>query len=537
MSNRPKNKKRKAAQQPDNRKLGQGFLFFTVLCTGAGILMLEVLGARIAGPFFGVSLYIWTALISVTLVSLSVGYWLGGRLCDHAPNPNLMYALILAGGLLVALIAGVDEAVLGFSYRAFSGVWRLRLGVLLGSLILFGPPLTLLGMVSPFALKLAITDLQTAGRTAGRLYAISTIGSVAGAIATGYFLIPGLGIAKTLFVITGLILLPAVTWFAGARRFLILGATAAVLLGAFCLPALRLGAKDDPRVKLLLKRDGLYGQIKVMDHQEENYVKRGLYLDGTCQTLLNLESDEPLSKYIGLMGYFLRFYPAHGTKLLQIGLGGGAIVKSLVDIGYEVDAVEIDPAVVEIAVEYFGLDSKSCRIINEDGRAYVRTTGRRYDVILIDAYGGGSIPFHLFSREAFAEIRSVLNPGGILGINIISYQSGPKSILSTSLFRTVSTIFPQGRAYLVETTDSAEDLNNILMFFSDTPFRDPDTTGFTGREKLYWERLNPRLWPMDPREGIVVTDNNNPVDRWSSALNEDWRQIIYASTEAAVFTF
>lgn len=524
-------------EKVDYKTIKQGFLVFTVLCTGAGILMLEVLGARIAGPFFGVSLYIWTALISVTLVSLSVGYWLGGRLCDRHPRPDILYGLILVSGLMIMLIAGLDEAVLGFSYHAFSGVWRLRLGVLLGSLILFGPPLTLLGMVSPFALKMAIVDLHNAGRTAGRLYAISTIGSVLGSIITGYFLIPSLGIEKTLFVITGLILLPSIIWFAGARRILLLSVAGVILAGAFFLPAARLGAKDDPRVDLLLKSDGLYGQIKVMDLRKEEVTQRFLLLEGAYQTSIFLETNQQGTKYIALMEYFLKLYPSGGKRLLLLGLGGGCIVKPLVDAGFEVDAVEIDPVVVDIADKYFGLDTASCRIITDDCRAYIRTTDQQYDVILFDVFGGGSMPFHLFSREAFSEVHSILNPGGIVGINIVTHPTGKTSLFNTSVFKTVHSLFSEGRAYWVETTESSEDLNNMLMFFSDRPFHDPDPSDLSGEKAICWERLSPRRWAMDPNQGMLITDNHNPVDRWTIAVNEDWRQKIYDSFESGIFSF
>jgi len=526
---------RKKTAQPTAPK--PAFLIFTVLCTGAGILMLEVLGARIAGPFFGVSLYIWTALISVTLAALTLGYWLGGILCDRRPDPDLLYGLILAAGLMIALIAGVDEAVLGFSYKAFSGVWRLRLGVLLGSLILFAPPLTLLGMVSPFVLKLALADLRQAGRTAGRLYAVSTVGSVAGSIATGYFLIPALGIAKTLFVITALILLPAVIWFAGARRFGRLAAAALLLIAAFFLPAARLGAQDNPNFKLVHLRDGLYGQIKVMDYRREKETERYLFLEGTYQSSTILGSGGTSSKYISVMDYFLHFYAPEGKKLLLVGLGGGSFVKPLLAAGYEVDVVEIDPAIIETAVDYFGLDTQSCRIITEDGRAYLRTTNERYDVILFDVAGGGSQPAHLVTREAFAETRAVLKSGGLVGLNLIGYPRGDKAVLTRSLFRTARSVFDEGRAYWVDAHDTAEEINNLVMFFTDTAFTEPDSAAFNKEEQVFWERLSPRRWPLDPGQGTIITDNHNPIDRWSVTVNEDWRLKLYDSRESTLFTY
>lgn len=523
-----------------------GFVAFTVLFTGTGILMLEVLGTRIAGPIFGVSLYIWTALISVTLTSLAVGYWIGGPISDRYPRADLMYGLILLAGLFIAFLPAIDGPVLNACYQAF----RIRMGVLAASFVLFAPPLTLLGMVSPFAIKLALADLRKTGKTAGKLYAISTVGSVAGSILTGYVLIPGIGVSKTLFVITAMVLTPPVVWFVIARRLTAVGAGVVGLAVALLVGAEPAQASLGPSMTMIDKRDSLYGQIKVVDqvisdpdHPDprlREYTVRQLLIEGTTQTAMLVEQNVSATNYVHIMTYFLQFHPPAERQMLLIGLGGGVQVHSFNKLGYEVDAVEIDPTVSEFAVKYFGLDQDHCRVIEEDGRAYLRTTDQRYDVVVFDVAGGGSQPFHLFSKEAFEEAESVLAPGGIFALNLIGYQSGEHAVLTASVLRTALSVFDHGRTYVVPSEEpgaSDESLDNILMFFSNSPFNESDPSGLTPKDRIKWERLSNGAISIDPAPGQIVTDDLNPMDRWTPHINEVWRARLFKSLGSDVLSY
>ncbi|MEN6625920.1 MAG: fused MFS/spermidine synthase [Candidatus Sumerlaeia bacterium] len=515
---RAKNMKGTAEQVRPVRTASLGFLMATTLMTGAGVIMLEVLGARIAGPIFGVSLYIWTALITVTLVSLSLGYWLGGRAADRWPSADVLYALIAAAGLMIAVIPLMDGPVLVGCYQAFGGDWAVRLGVLTGAFILFGPPLTILGMVSPYVLRLALADLRQTGRTAGTLYAISTVGSVIGTIAAGFFLIPEAGVKATFWASTAVILIPAAVWFAMGRRLGWLGAGALILgiLGLLDVATARPLRASLGRLQV--NREGLYAQIKVLDRGFGADTQRMLLLDGTVQTAVRLGSNELQSEYTQVIEKFLAQHPPRGRRALIVGLGGGALVAPLKSRGFQIDVVELDPAVVETARDWFGCDPKGFKLIQQDGRAYIRSCREKYDAVVLDVFTGGSQPFHLFSREAFEETKRIVAPGGVVALNTITLREGPDSIMGASLFKTASQVFPQRLAFVGDPTESPLALNNILMFFASEPFSNGSD-----------EYLAKRQFQYAAGAGIVVTDDLNPVDRWCAHVNEIWRQGIFAS--------
>ncbi|MCX7011705.1 MAG: fused MFS/spermidine synthase [Candidatus Sumerlaeota bacterium] len=519
--------------EPAPRRVAFGFLVFTVLMTGGAVMMLEMLGARIAGPVFGVSLYIWTALIAVTLVSLSLGYWLGGALSDRRPRPDVMYGIILIAGLCIAFLPWLDGPVMAASYRALG----LKTGVLGSAFALFAAPLTLLGMVSPFAIKLGLADLKRVGKTAGTLYAISTVGSVGGTILTGYALIPILGVARTLFVITAAVLIPPVAWFAGARRWGVMTASALILLVSGSLAVARPG-RTLPRDTLIVDcRDSPYGQIKVIDRESDRGMIRWLLLEGTAQTGVYLDSNEVVSNYVRVMQEFLRFHPPRGRKALVVGLGGGALLHPLRELGYDVDVVEIDPVVAEFAAKYFRADPELYHLVPEDGRAYVRRCDKQYDVILYDVFSGGGQPFHFFSREAFQETKRILAPDGVLGLNVISFPKGPRSTMPVALHHTIRTLFGDSRVFVAYPEDPKDDLNNVLMFFAPEEFTDPDPSSLALDDREEWDWLAERLIDYSPAEGLLITDDWNPVDRWTAAVNEVWRQRIFEDMGPEILTY
>ena len=515
------------------RRVPISFLIFTILCTGSGIIMLEVLGARIAGPIFGVSLYIWTALITITLASLSIGYWVGGKVADRRPEASVMYWIILAAGIWIALLPLVNSSVLVWAYQ----IMGIKAGVLIGSAILFAVPLTLLGMVSPFAIKLALADLSRAGQTAGLLYSISTIGSVAGTIIAGYVLIPGIGVNKTLLVITVLILAPPVVWFALVRRWRTLAAAAVVLMVGLS-SAWPLSQHELPMGwDVLEKRDSQYSQIKVLDINAEKDPTRWLMLEGTSQTGIYKNSNEIVSPYVELMTRFLRTHRTSGTDVLLVGLGGGSLLKPMKDMGYTVDVVEIDPAVAEAAEKYFGVDRRWYRLLTEDGRAYIRRSAKKYDIVLLDVFSGGGQPFHLFSKESFEDIRRILKPGGYLGMNAIAYPEGPNAQMTRSIVKTAGAVFSHARTFIGDPQDPKNEIQNVLLFFAEKDFAEIAREQATAQQLEDQQWLKEHVEKINGNEGFLITDDWNPVDLWTAKVNEAWRKNLYQGFGAKVLAY
>ncbi len=503
------------------RRVSRGYLSFTVAASGAGILMLEILGARAAGPVFGVSLFIWTALLVVTLASLATGYWAGGILSDRRPSPDVAYGLLLAAGGFTALVPLVGATVLVHGH-AWLG---LRVGVLASSFVLFFPPLTLLGALSPFAIKLGAKEWESAGRTAGTLYAISTVGSAAGAIAVGYFLVPELGVKRSFVCVTITILAPAIGWFGGVRRV-------ATLVALVVFVGLTWTRKvEAPRDMVVVAvRDGAVGQVLVLDRTNGRRT-RWLVLEGVVQTAVDRDSQTLESEYSTVMASFLAHHPrprapSHPPAALLIGLGGGALVHPLRDLGYDLDVVEIDPTVSWFAEEHFGCRREDYRLFAEDGRSYLRQPRRRYDVILFDVFGGAGQPSHLATREAFEEARAALAPDGILGMNVAAFPRGSNP-LARSIAATASAVLPHRAVFIANPDAFLEDVHNMLMFFSPAPFDDADPGAALPAAVISRAALEQRRFGLDMHGATIVTDDVNPVDRWAANVNEAWRAWVF----------
>lgn len=491
------------------------YLPFAVLVCGAAVLAIEMLGTRIIGPYYGVSLYLWSALISVTLLALSVGYFLGGRMADRDPVFRRFGMLIALAGAWMLAIPWIARPVL-----LLCDPLGLRTAVLLSSFLLFTPPLALLGALSPMAIRLRTAQIDTVGRTAGGLYAVSTIGSVVAALVTGFFLIPTIGV-RWLTLSVGIILiataLPALSAGGRGSRFFS-GPLLFILLGSL---AVAFGSSDPVagRPGIVAVRQSPYGELRVIDFAE----KRHLTIDGGIHSIVDTASHKTYMQYAAAMELLKLFFDAPGSMLV-LGLGGGSIPVSFSADGWSVDVVELDPAVTELAREYFGFRSDAARVHHMDARTYLRMTDKRYDLIVLDAYGSGAFPFQLVSSEFFELVRSHLAADGMLGVNIDS--RGWRNRLVFSLAATLRTRFPHSIALPV--TEPPDAVGNVLLFASSRPIEFPEDRLRNPFESimddfLHWRSVqmnhawNNRFAP-DSTKGMVITDDHNPVDLWSEAM-------------------
>ena len=432
---------------------GHWRLYLLVSVSGAAVLAVELLGTRLLGPFYGVSLFLWSALISVTLAALSAGYAIGGAWADRRASYARLGAIIGAAGIWLLAVPWLRGLVLRITEPL-----GIRIAVLLAATILFFPPLLLLGMVSPLAVKLRTRTLSEVGRSAGNLYAISTVASVAAALLTGFILIPSVGVSKLLIVIGALLL------FAAAFALLSPGgrsgtATAAalilILVGALS-PVIRAGA--DMGGNVITSCESPYAEIRVLEYLDARF----LIIDGSVHTFVDAASGENLFPYVNVADLAGLFFDEPG-RLCLLGLGGGSIARNYAGDGWRIDAVEIDPVVVRFAHDHFRLDPTDARIFEMDGRRFLRESGEMYDIVLFDAFGGGNIPFQLVTREAFDLAALRLRPGGILVLNIESV--GWRDDIVRAIAATLETRF--GRVLALPIAEPPNTLGNIIILASD----------------------------------------------------------------------
>ncbi|MBA2474425.1 MAG: fused MFS/spermidine synthase [Actinobacteria bacterium] len=381
-----------------------------VFGAGTGALAIEICASRLLAPYYGSSTIVWANLIGLVLASLALGYWLGGRLADRRPSIHLLGLIVLAAALLVAAIPFVSTPFLDV---AAGGLDELSAGAVIGSffatLALFAPPVTLLGMVSPFAIRLALDDLDSAGAVAGRLYALSTAGSLLGTFLSALVTIPLLGTQRTLLGSAVLLALAACVLL--GRRWLLLALALAALL------AVPPGAVKAAR-GVIHETESRYQFVQV---RERDGVRR-LYLNEGIAVHSLWRADTVLTG--GVWDAFLAV-PAlldrPPRRVAILGNAGGTVARAY-GVFYPdaaIDGVEIDPAVTQAGRRYLGLgDNPRLRTHDADARPFLRGSSTRYDLIFVDAYRQPYVPFYLSTREFFRLARQRLRPGGLIALNV-----------------------------------------------------------------------------------------------------------------------
>lgn len=485
-------------------------LFYIYLCIsvgGASILAIEILGTRVLGPFYGVSLYLWSALITITLAALSLGYALGGYIADRRPSPLGLSLVFLSSGIWLLIVPVFKNFILG-SVEPLG----LRLAVLTGGFILFFPPLMLLGMVSPYAIKLKTRSIQEVGRSAGNLFCISTIASVAAALFTGYYLIPSVGVSRLIFLISISLIITGLIAMLGRKRLLL--SALAMIAAASTIHALHAQSNLMERHPELVKfKESPYGEISIVERGGSRF----LLIDGAIHTEIDRKTYEPLSAYVDVIDIAKSFFLKPGEALL-IGLGGGSIARRFHESGWKVDAVEIDPYVIETARSYFGFTGDQARVYTMDGRRFLNTCKKKYDIIILDAFGSSYIPFHLVTMEAFELATSRLRKGGILAVNVITLGWRSKVVLaiSESIRRSLPNIA------VLPIVEPPNSLGNVIIIASKrklVPFEEPSIplTRFSAEYNRFhaWEN---RFEPA-PTPSLLLTDDLNPIDVWAEGIN------------------
>lgn len=466
-----------------------------VFLAGSALLGLEIAASRVLAPYFGNSLYVWGALIGIVLAGLSTGYWVGGAIADRYPTPRLLVAMLGAASLLVLAIPFADGWVLDRLVDWDPGP---RLNPLLATIFLFGAQSVILGTVSPIAVRLKAHSLDQLGRTAGRLFAISTAGSIAGTFATSFWLIPELGTDQVLASAAVALMLAAAA-VALVERLALAGALALALAGASVGAVVSLapdkggtvagsqlrnwspvyrqqrdedrsGSLEDTQsgYTILHTKDSQYHRIAVVEDDDSRYLR----FDSSFQS--GMYVDDPFRTRFEYSDYLqLPFAYRPGTRrILYIGLGGGSAPKrTWRDFpATQIEVVELDPEVVDVAYEYFDVPrDPRLRIEVEDGRRFLANNDGPWDAIVIDAFYSDSIPFHLATREFLELARSRLAPGGVVSTNIIGAVRGTDSRLFRSMLRTYRTVFPTVAIHPVlgEGERNLDAIRNVILVAGD----------------------------------------------------------------------
>jgi spermidine synthase len=496
------------------------YLLTSLFLSGACSLALEVVGTRLISPFYGSSIYTWSALITTTLLALAFGYAWGGRIADRTPYLILFSKLLLASGLTVAAIPLLREHVLSAS--APLGV---KLGAIVAAAILVGPSLALLGTLGPIATRLTATGAADAGRRAGDAWAVSTAGSVLGAALTGFVLIP-LWPASRILLICAALLIALGAWgsWLSARRLPLGQLTTCAACLVFALLA-----ESRPHALVKVRVESAYGRIEVLDSGPKRY----LLVNGTAQSAMDPRSGLSDSEYDRALEW-LRLLRPNARRVLELGLGAGLLPTALEREGLTVDVYEIDPEIVRVAEKWFGYAPKGAVTI-ADARAVLETRGGGpWDLMVLDAFGAESPPAHLFTTESFERMREAMVPGGVLAVNLVTAVDGRDGDAWRATYKTLQRVFPAVRAFVA--AKPTDGLANVLLFAStgelDAPAKDDPRAGTSDSS---WgppmaAMLAHELKPTGAELDLVpaMTDDHAPLDSLLAATAVRWRGLLQA---------
>ena len=420
-------------------------LFITVFFSGLATLGIELSAERLIGSVFGTSNLVWASIIGLILIYLTAGYALGGRWADKSPKFETMYGILVWGGFLAGIVPLIARPVLRVAANGFD---QLQLGVLFGSfsavLILLSVPVTLLGMISPFAIRLAVKETRKAGRTAGDIYAISTLGSFIGTFLPGLVLIPLVGTTRTFLLFSGIIMTVAFwgLWRTVGLRSVVRFLWMPIVLSILFLVFVRGPIKNT--TGQIYESESAYNYIQVLE------------IDG--YRLLRLNEGQGIHSvwhpeildYHGTWEQFLAapFFNAPPFLLSQVesmaivGLAAGttAVQATQVFGPIQIDGYEIDPEIIEIGKEYFNMDRSNLNAIAQDGRWGLERSLKRYTIIGVDAYRPPYIPWHLTTQEFFHIVKDHLSDNGVMVINV--GRSPTDRRLVDALTATIGTVFP-----------------------------------------------------------------------------------------------
>ena len=487
-------------------------VIFVVFISGGVVMAFEIVGSRVMAPTFGSSTIVWTALIGIILGALSLGYWIGGVLSDRKPRVQNLGLILLGAGLSIALMALIKDPVLTWAALAPN----FHVGVMSAATILFAPASFVLGMVSPYAARLAMVSIEGSGKIIGNLYAFSTLGSIVGTFLAGFVLLPVLGNTTLLFSLAASEVLLALLLFSSHR----LKGVAALIAFALLLVAGASGANADLALGPI-DIDTQYSRVRIFsdtDRATQRPVLRMNINDGFSSAMF-LDTEDPTE----LAYSYTRFYRLadHFVPNLQSALMiGGAAYSFPKDFlasheSAELDVVEIDPKVTQLAEEYFRLDPNHPRlhIFHEDGRTFLNRDHMPYDAIYLDAFHSNAVPYQLASVEAMERTHDLLTDRGVFIANVISPINGEDGKFFRALYRTMREVYPQVEIFPVNEVYDPKLVGNVML----VGFVSTAELNLTSDDAEMTEMLNNLRRQAVALDVPVLTDEHNPADYYSSA--------------------
>jgi predicted membrane-bound spermidine synthase len=502
--------------------LSRTYILCLVFIEGAAVMAAELIGAKLIGPLYGNSLYIWAAVLGITLFSLTLGYYLGGWLSLRFSNLVQWIAILalLGGGLMLSLMPWLSLSVMTLFVEG-----NIVFGAVISLFVFLFPTLCLFGISTPLFIRLLNDEAGSSGRTSGFVYAISTLGGIISTFTFGFYLLENFGITWPCFYLGMLVVLACCISIIWSRRYLLILSLLPLCLFYTIYQKKNLVSGD---TELVYESEGIFGQIRVIDAPVETYLRgrhigRTLYVNNVGQSTAfrdRLEYDSWDWSY---------FFPTvasvtpKGGDALLMGLGGGTIWHQYNRLGLKTEVVELDERIKNTAIQYFGV-SPFANIVVDDARHFINTSRKTYDLITFDMFLNETPPAQVLSIETFLKVKKMLRPQGLWMINYFGYTEGTKGKSARSILKTL-----QHAGFHVEimvTPSEDESSRNVIFLASHKPidfskinYEEKDLPKITDITKHFLP-----LKDIDTNDAEILTDERPRFDHMYIEPSLDWRK-------------
>jgi predicted membrane-bound spermidine synthase len=483
----------------------QILLYILAFIEGGAVMCVELCSAKILTPVFGTSIYIWAAVLGITLTALMSGYYLGGYISSKKEGKSVIFWLMLIGGFWVTITPVLSDFILPFTIEL-----SLTPGAIISLILILFFPLMCFGATSPLIINQLTNQAKTSGKSSGNVYAISTLGGIIATFIVGFYLLPEFGITKTLYWYGILIMAYSTYLFVHSKIF----KTPVSIL--FLIGIVSLNFQNIQSGEVIYFSEGILGEVKVVDrelyNEESQNTKayRQLVVNNISQTIMDVNNPEKSYwDYVDILTKNLNLFAKQKNTLL-LGLGGGTLYKTLKKNDYEIEVVELDERIAKVAKEYFYIEP-DLNVIVDDARHYLNTSKKNYDVIIYDLFQAETPPIHLMTQEAFTNIEKNLSENGILVVNFYGFITGDKGKAARSVYKTL--VESNFKVKLIGTSE-IEAKRNLLFICSKEELR-PKT-----------DIIHPIIdeSSIDLDDAFILTDDKPLLDHLYAEAAMAWRK-------------
>lgn len=463
---------------------------------GASVMAAEICGAKLLAPFFGSSLYVWSAVMAITLGGLAGGYFLGGKLSKRENKEQTLLLVLIAAVCCLCFMPFLTSLFL-----ILASVLSLIPAVIIGVFCLLFPTMLCMGATSPLIISILTQSANQSGENSGKIYAVSTVGGIIATFLCGFYLIPNYGVQ--LSIICFAIALSLVCLFLILKKKDKIGLLILLFIVSLTLYGF---SKSKTNRFTVYKSEGILGKLEIRDEASYNnpsIIVRELLINNTIQTEMNLETKKSVSEYVRLVEKNLLYFPK--GKALILGLGGGVVANLLHDNSYQVTAIEFDERIIEMSKRFFSLNDE-VKTICADARYYINNYNEKYNLILFDVFKAEEQPSHVITKESLEKLKSMLDTNGVVLINTHGYLTNNKGLGTQCLLATLKNA---GLDIKICTSSEEEDYRNLLIVASQKPME---------------ATLNNELYPIMYTDLETINTDNKPVlESLNASANQSWR--------------